>query len=273
MPSSKKTSSPTLEDLFRLTGRTALVTGGAGLLGSEISTALAEQGANVVIASRDQAKCEAFAEGLAERFPDQSFAGFDLDIQSAESCKRAVARTTERMGRLDILVNCSWTGRKNTFESITEEDWMFDIDISLHGVFRTIKAAYPALKESRGVILNVSSMYGLVAPDYRIYEGTDHANPPSYGAGKAAVLQFTRYLASFLSPHGIRVNAISPGPFPYESTQEEFPEFIGRLGAKNPMGRIGRPHELKGAAALLCSDASSYMTGQNISVDGGWTVW
>lgn len=273
MHSSQKMSSPTLESLFSLTGRTALVTGGAGLLGSQISTALAELGASVVVASRDQAKCQSFADGLAAQFPEQTFAGLKLDIQSSDSARSVVQQVGELTGGLDILVNCSWTGRKNSFETISEEDWEFDVDIGLNGVFRTIKAAVPALKERKGVILNVASMYGIVAPDYRIYEGTDHVNPPSYGAAKAAVLQFTRYLASFLSPDGIRVNAISPGPFPYESTQEQFPDFIARLGSKNPMGRIGRPHELKGAAALLCSDASSYMTGQNISVDGGWTVW
>jgi gluconate 5-dehydrogenase len=176
-------------------------------------------------------------------------------------------------GKLDILVNCSWTGKKNTFESISEEDWLFDINVSLNSVFRMIKAAFPALKDTRGVIVNVASMYGIVAPDHRLYDGEKYANPPSYGAAKAGVLQLTRYLASFLSPHGVRVNAISPGPFPYESTQKENPAFIERLAGKNPLNRIGAPHELKGAAALLCSDASSYMTGQNISVDGGWTSW
>ena len=98
-------------------------------------------------------------------------------------------------------------------------------------------------------------MYGHVAPDYRLYDGDKFVNPPSYGAAKAGVLQFTRYLASFLSPHGIRANCISPGPFPFESTQQDNPDFIARLSAKNPLNRIGNPHELKGAAALLCSDA------------------
>jgi len=115
-------------------------------------------------------------------------------------------------------------------------------------------------------------MYGHVAPDYRIYEGTDFSNPPSYGAAKAAVIQFTKYLASFLSPHGIRVNALSPGAYPHEATQQH-KLFMERLGAKNPMNRIGYPYELKGAVALLCSDAGSYMTGQNVCVDGGWAVW
>ena len=171
------------------------------------------------------------------------------------------------------MVNCSGFGRKNTWESISEQDWIDDIDVSLHGPFRVVKAAFPSLKERRGVILNVASMYGVVAPDHRLYDGDRFANPPSYGAAKAGVLQFTRYLASFLSPHGIRVNAISPGPFPYQSTQDENPDFIGRLAAKNPLGRIGKPYEVKAAAVYLCTDASSYVTGHNLAIDGGWTAW
>lgn len=272
MPSSQTVSSPSLESLFSLKNRVALVTGGAGLLGSEISAALAELGATVWIGSRDGDKCAAYSEELKARFGG-AHQGFSLDITSSESCRKAVADVLARDGKLDILVNCSWTGKKNTFESISEDDWMFDINVSLNSVFRMIKAAFPALKETRGNIVNVASMYGIVAPDHRLYDGEKYANPPSYGAAKAGVLQLTRYLASFLSPHGIRVNAISPGPFPYESTQRENPAFIERLAGKNPLNRIGTPFEIKGAAALLCSDASSYMTGQNISVDGGWTSW
>jgi NAD(P)-dependent dehydrogenase (short-subunit alcohol dehydrogenase family) len=255
-----------------LKGRVALVTGGAGLLGSQISAVLAELGATVVIASRDGDKCAAYAKELGERFGG-AHRSFSLDITSSQACRDAVAEVLARESKLDILVNCSWTGKKNTFESISEEDWMFDINVSLNSVFRMIKAAFPALKETCGTILNIASMYGIVAPDHRLYDGKKYANPPSYGAAKAGVLQLTRYLSSFLSPHGIRVNAISPGPFPYESTQKENPAFIERLAGKNPMNRIGKPFELKGAAALLCSDAASYITGQNISVDGGWTAW
>ncbi len=123
------------------------------------------------------------------------------------------------------------------------------------------------------MILTIGSMYGHVAPDHRLYQDVPQANPPSYGAAKAGVIQLTRYLASFLAPHGIRANCISPGPFPLGATQQQYPEFIARLNAKNPLGRVGVPHEIKGAAALLCSPASSYMTGQNICIDGGWAVW
>jgi gluconate 5-dehydrogenase len=115
-------------------------------------------------------------------------------------------------------------------------------------------------------------MYGYVAPDYRLYDGQELANPPSYGAAKAGVLQFTRYLSSFLAPYGIRANCLSPGAFPHPPTQANT-AFMERLSGKNPLGRIGQPHELKGAVALLCSDAGSYMTGQNVCVDGGWAAW
>lgn len=268
MPYSNPASSPTLESLMSLKGRTALVTGGAGLLGSEIAFALAELGASVIVASRTLESCEARVEEMKGLFPGEHRA-LSIDITDSASVKKCLADA----GDIDILVNCSWSGRKNTFESIDEDDWGKDIDVSLNGVFRTVKAAFPALKKSRGVILNIASMYGYVAPDYRMYDSEKYANPPSYGAAKAGVIQLTKYLASFLSPHGIRVNCLSPGPFPYEQTQKENPEFMARLGAKNPLGRIGKPHELKGAAALLCSDASSYMTGQNVCVDGGWGVW
>jgi gluconate 5-dehydrogenase len=115
-------------------------------------------------------------------------------------------------------------------------------------------------------------MYGHVAPDYRIYDGIQFANPPSYGAAKAGVLQLTKYLASFLSPYGIRVNAVSPGPFPFPETLKNI-AFKESLESKNMLGRVGEPDDLKGAYALLASDASKYMTGQNICVDGGWATW
>jgi len=258
---------------FSLAGKTALVTGGAGYLGAEIADALAEQGADIIVASRDIEKCRTKADDIMKNFPDRKAYAVELELLDKDSITAAIDACTELAGGFDILVMCAWSGRKNTWDSINDEDWDYDIEVCLSGVFRTIKAATSMLRERRGVILNIGSMYGHVAPDWKIYEGVPHANPPSYGAAKAGIIQFTKYLASFLSPDGIRVNCISPGPFPFPSVIEAHPEFIERLAAKNPMGRIGQAHEIKGAAALLCSDASSYMTGQNICVDGGWAVW
>jgi gluconate 5-dehydrogenase len=265
--------SKTIHELLSLKGRTALVTGGAGYLGSEISATLAELGADVAIASRDEEKCRTRAAEIRARVGGSvRTIGTRLDLLDRGSIEAAVATTVRELGGLDILVNNAWSGNKNSWESIDDADWDYDINMSLNSVFRIVKAAFPSLRDRRGVILNISSMYGHVAPDPRIYEGTTFANPPSYGAAKAAVLQFTRYLSTFLSPHGIRVNALSPGAFPHAATQQH-EVFIGRLAAKTPLNRIGQPHELKGAVALLCSDAGSYITGQNLCVDGGWAVW
>lgn len=264
---------PTLSHLFSLKSKSALVIGGAGLLGGEISYGLAELGAEIIVASRDLKKTSEFVRNLSEKIPGRHLA-LEVDITSSESIENLFAAISQaNEGKLDILVNSGMVGRKNTFDSISDEDWDADIDVGLSGVFRTIKAATPLLAKQKGVILSIASMYGHVAPDHRMYDSEKYANPPSYGVAKAGVIQLTKYISSFLSPQGIRANCISPGPFPYETTQIENPEFIARLGNKNPLERIGVPHEIKGAAALLCSDASSYMTGQNICVDGGWSVW
>lgn len=258
--------------LLSLRGKVALVTGGAGYLGTAICETLAELGAHVVIASRDLKKCEEKCKEIESRISGATTAAMALDLMDKQSISQCFRRLKADYNGVDILVNNAWSGNKNSFESISDEDWAYDIEMSLTSVFRCVKEALPGLQAKKGVILNVTSMYGHVAPDYRIYDGIQFTNPPSYGAAKAGVIQFSKYLASFLSPHGIRVNCLSPGPFPHPVTQLN-EEFMRQLSGKNPMNRIGAPDEIKGAVALLCSDASSYMTGQNICVDGGWTVW
>ena len=274
MPYSQPDKAPTLFDLFSLKGKNAVVIGGSGLLGGEISYAFAEMGARLIIANRNFKKTETFIDTLSFRYPTVKATALSVDISSKKSIATFTKQVASELdGGLDILVNCGWSGNKNSFESITDEDWDNDIEVCLNGVFRTTKMLVPLLSRRKGNILNIASMYGHVAPDYRLYDGDRFANPPSYGAAKAGVIQLTKYLASFLSQHEIRVNCISPGPFPFEKTQDESPEFIRRLSDKNPMNRIGNPHELKGAALLLCSNAGSYITGQNLRVDGGWSIW
>lgn len=265
--------SKSLKELLSLKGKTAVVTGGAGYLGTAISETLAELGANLVIASRDKAKCEKKCEDLTQLTSGSIRAvAFELDLLKKGSAGEFFAQVHRHFDAIDILVNNAWSGNKNSWESITDKDWEYDVDMSLNSVFRMTKAAFPDLKATRGVILNIGSLYSHLGPDYRMYDGKEFANPPSYGAAKAGVIQFTKYLASFLSPHGIRVNALSPGAFPHPPTQKH-KEFMGRLAAKNPLNRIGLPDDLKGAVALLCSDAGSYITGQDLHVDGGWGVW
>ncbi len=255
-----------------LKGKTAVVTGGAGYLGTAMCETLAELGANLVLASRSKEKCVTRAEELGKQYSGIRAIGLGVDVLDKESIKQFVEDVHAQFGEINILINNAWSGNKNTWESISDVDWEYDINMSLNSVFRLTKAFFPDLKSTRGVILNIASMYGHIGPDHRIYDGKEFANPPSYGAAKAGVLQFTRYLASFLSPHGIRVNALSPGAFPHPPTQKHT-VFMEKLGSKNPMNRIGQPDELKGAVALLCSNAGSYMTGQNVCVDGGWTIW
>lgn len=262
-----------ISNLMSLKGKRALVTGGAGLLGGQISETLAELGADVIIASRNLGSCSKKSDELKKEFPDVNFSSYSLDIGSPDSIKKCIEKIDKDHGGFDILVTCAWSGRKNDWETINDEDWNYDIEICLNGVYRLIKASTEILKRNKGVILNIGSMYGHVAPDYRLYEGVPQANPPSYGAAKAGIIQLTKYLGSFLAPHGIRTNCISPGPFPFEEIIDQYPKFKERLCNKNPMGRLGKNYEIKGAVALLCSDASSYMTGQNICIDGGWTSW
>lgn len=262
-----------ISELQDLSGKTALVAGGAGYLGSQVSNVLAELGANVAIASRDVDSCQQACDAITAEYPDCATFATELDLTKRDTIVNCVENTLAHFGAIDILVTCAWSGKKNSWDSIDDDDWDYDIEVSLNGVFRLIKAATLALKETHGVILTIGSMYGHVAPDYRLYEGVPQTNPPSYGAAKAGIIQLTKYLASFLASDGVRANCLSPGPFPFESTMTEHPVFTERLQAKNPLGRVGKPHEIKGAVAYLCTDASSYVTGQNICVDGGWTIW
>ena len=262
----------TLQEMLSLEGKVAFITGGAGYLGTAMCEVLAEQGATVVVVSRDGAKCERLAERLTAEYGRPAL-GLGVDILKPEEIRAALQRTVDTYGALDILINNAWSGNKNSFDTISYDHWSYDIDMCLNAVFATVKEAAEFLKISHGVILNTASMYGHVAPDYRIYDGVHLMNPPSYGAAKAGVIQLTKYLASFLSPHKIRVNAVSPGPFPLPETGINNPTFLATLEGKNMLNRVGIPEDLKGVTALLCSEASAYITGQNFCVDGGWASW
>jgi NAD(P)-dependent dehydrogenase (short-subunit alcohol dehydrogenase family) len=260
-----------LRDLHSLAGRTAFITGGAGYLGTAMCEALAELGAKVAIAELAADTGAELAVRLQRDYGVQALS-LACNVRQPESLRAALLRTATELGGVDILINNAYAGNKNRFETITYEEWQANLEIGLSSVFYACREALDYLKARPGVVLNIASMYGMVAPDYKLYEGNEHAVPGSYNAAKGGVIQLTRYMASFLAPHGIRVNAISPGPFPH-AWQQMDEVFHRRLRDKTMLGRVGEPDDLKGLVALLCSDAGKYITGQNLAVDGGWTAW
>jgi len=259
-----------IRDLFCLSGRVALVTGGAGHLGTAISRALAEAGATAVIASRNLAECRR----LAARLEADGLRALTvrMDVTSDASVKRALAEVKRRAGRLDIVVNNAYACVPKRLGELTPTEYTRTLDGCLTSAFRVANAALPLIEKSPAAsIVNISTMYALVSPDPATYEGTPYMSPPGYGEAKAGMIQMTRYLAAYLALRGVRVNAVSPGPFPHGKSASDR-KFMKRLAECCLLGRTGRPEEIGGAVLFLASDASSFITGQNLVVDGGWTV-
>lgn len=257
--------------LFDMTGKVAIVTGGTGYLGSTNVKALQAFGATVVVADIRAAE-ERWAN--AEQTVGDMFVA--CDIMSTASMKECFQTVYDKYGRIDILINCATVGAGYGKESQLEfmPDEVFDkgIDGGLGTVFRGIREIVPFMKEKGGSIINYASMYGVVAPDLGIYGDNPAKQPPNYGAAKAGVQQLTRYAAGALAEYNIRVNCVIPGTFPNPAVKED-PAFIEKLAKKTMMGRVGINHEIAGAIVLLASDASTFMTGSSITVDGGWTAW
>ncbi len=258
--------------IFNLEGKTAVVTGGAGYLGKAISEGLAEAGANVYIVSPNEMKCIGLAEKIAKKTAATCFGKY-IDIRKEASIKKCFQEIFEAAGSIDILVNNAAFSSTGKLVTMSEEDWLRGMDGTINGTFRCTKAVLPyMMDQKKGSIINMSSMYGIVSPNPEVYGDSGMDNPANYGAGKAAINQFTRYIACHYGKHGIRANTVSPGPFPNQSVQANT-NFIKHLEEKNPLGRIGKPEDLKGIMVFLASAASAYITGENISVDGGWTAW
>ncbi|MEK3901679.1 SDR family oxidoreductase [Paenibacillus sp. FSL R7-0179] len=263
----------TLQELFNLQGKAAVVTGGAGYLGTAIAEGLAEAGAAVYLVSSNGQRCKETAEAIARTTGAACF-GKAMDIRQEASVRECIQSIAEAAGSIDILVNNAAFSSAARLADMSEEQWLAGLDGTINGTFRCVKAILPYMVEQkRGSIINVSSMYGLVSPNPEVYGDSGMDNPANYGAGKAAIGQFTRYIACHFGQHGIRANTVSPGPFPNAAVQAADPQFIQDLKRKNPLGRIGTPEDLKGVMVFLASAASSYVTGENISVDGGWTAW
>jgi 2-deoxy-D-gluconate 3-dehydrogenase len=272
----------TIMDKFSLEGRTALVTGGAGLLGRQFTRALGEAGAGVVVADLDY---EA-ARTHAQRLNDVGLRAIPVgvDVTSPESVSEMVDSAVSEYSSLDVIVNSAALDPKfdpenldaqsnNAFETYPLETWKKAMDVNLTGLFLACQAAArQMLIQEHGVIINICSTYGLVGPDQRLYEraeGHRQYKPVYYTVSKAGVLGLTRYLATYYAGKPIRVNALTPGGV-YNQHDDDF---LKAYSARTVMGRMAEPDEMSGAIVFLASEASSYMTGANLIVDGGWTAW
>ncbi len=254
---------------FRLDGRVAIVTGGAGMLGTALSAGLAEAGAAVAIASRDRAKCETLAAEL--RKDGLSAVGLPLDLADDDSIVALRDEVIRRFGRIDILVNNSVSKFPGHVETLPVSEWERAMRVDGTGFFyMTQVCLQQMLKQERGNIINIASIYGLRGADPRIYPPNGLAGfRPNYFFIKAGIINFTRFLAVAYAGQNIRVNCLSPG-----GIETNRPTEIGRRFAdRTPMGRLARPEEFKGAIVFLASEASGYMTGHNLVVDGGFVAW
>ena len=266
-----------MSDRFDLTGRTAIVTGGGGILGQGFCEVLAEYGARVAVfdVNHDAALKTA---GAIQR----GAIAVTCDVSSPDSVAAAVARVVKEFGDIDILHNNAATKTANladffaTFEDYRLETWREVMGVNIDGMFLMAQAVGKRMiaQGHGGSIIQTASIYGVVAPDQRIYEGSHYLGrpintPAVYATSKAAVVGLTRFLAAYWASHGIRVNTLTPGGV--ESGQNDV--FSRKYSARVPLGRMARTGEMQSALLFLASDASSYVTGQNLMVDGGLTCW
>jgi NAD(P)-dependent dehydrogenase (short-subunit alcohol dehydrogenase family) len=271
---------------FDLSGKKIIISGGGGFLGSYIALAVAEMGGFPILLDMD----ESGLEQVRSRLKKEGFASksFHLDLVSKEDVHRTIACIVESQGRIEGLVNGAAFAMKNLskggddffapFESYGKEEWEVALNVNLTGTFLLTQSVGAHMKaEGGGVIVNLASDVAIISPDQRIYEpdpsvdyeGVDFNTPASYPVAKAGILSLTRYLATYWAKDGIRVNAISPAGV----YRDHDPKFVEQLAHRIPMGRMAEPDEVAGPIVFLLSNASSFMTGSNLVVDGGRTIW
>jgi len=267
--------------LFDLSGRTAVVTGGAGILGRHFCAGLAESGAAVAVVDLQEAAANELARDLGKRYGVRAI-GIGCDVSAPDSVKAMVGRVVHELGEIHILHNNA-AGKSDdldaflaSFEDYSHEQWRKIMAVNLDGMFLVAQAVGKQMvaQGKGGSIIQTASVYGVMAPDHRIYEGSFYQGrkintPAVYTASKAAVIGLTKHLATYWADKGIRVNTLTPGGI--EDGQND--EFQRRYAARVPLNRMGARHEIVGALLYLASDASSYVTGQNIIVDGGLNAW
>lgn len=265
-----------LKQLMNLSGRKALVTGGAGHIALAVEEALREAGADLTILDQESKGLRSRVSRL-KKFPGKGRVAFvACDLKNETETRASVRNAIRTMSGLDVLVHCAaYVGTTQVdgwavpFGQQSVQAWDAALRVNVTSAFVMVQEARKALAvRARGSVILFASTYGLVGPDFRLYEKTSMANPVGYGASKGGLLQLARYLSTLLAPR-VRVNAISPGGV-WRNQPKVFRE---RYVARTPLGRMAREEDLKGAVSFLASDLSSYVTGHNLVVDGGWTIW
>ena len=263
-----------MKKLFDVSNKVIILTGAGGLLGTQYAEGLCQAGANIVLADLDFVRCKKQADRLRIKYNIEVLP-IKLDVTDKKSIINLVKETIKRFSRIDVLINNAafQEGQKEReveFEEFTLESWNKVISVNMTGVFLCCQEVGKIRKKQKhGIILNIGSIYGLVAADQRIYGKSGLNSSIAYASTKASLINFTRYLASYWRNTGIRVNILSLGGV--ENNQNH--EFIKRYSDKTMLGRMAKKEEYVGAVLFLTSDASSYMTGANVIIDGGWTAW
>jgi NAD(P)-dependent dehydrogenase (short-subunit alcohol dehydrogenase family) len=273
------------DSLFSLRGKTALLTGASGFLGKTLGSVLLANGARLIALGRSDRLAKQVNEWAAE-FGAGRIKGYRVDMYDIPALEKVLDEIIAQESFVEILVNnahelgpaTGFNTQDGNLENATLDQWSRHFTGGILWPALTVKKLGPIMKTHKhGSIINISTMYAIVAPNPQLYEETTFSNPPGYSAAKAGMLAFTRYIASFWGKYGIRANAILPGPFSNtedvgpNSIQKESP-FLIKLAKRTSLGRIGRPEDLAGAVVFLASDASSYITGHALVVDGGWTI-
>ncbi len=253
------------KNIFSCKNRTAIVTGGLGLIGSEIVEGLYQYGAKVYVADNNVKPLK--------NIKYENIKYINLDISSIESVQHIIKKVAEENDKIDILVNCAYPRTEDwgaKFEDIQFDSWKVNVDNHLGGYFLMCKeVAMHMKKKGGGSIINLASIYGVVAPDFSIYDGTEMTMPVAYASIKAGIIAMTQYIATYYGKDNVRANVISPGGIFNNQVQS----FVEKYALKTPLGRMGKAEEIVGGVIYLASDASSFVTGQNILIDGGWTTW
>ena len=270
-----------ISKLFDLEGRNIVITGASGLLGSQYANTLSSAGANIILLDINTAKNEKLKSSLVQKYKNK-ISAYTLDISDQTEVNKTSKKIMKDFKKIDGLINnAAYTSKGakeksdnafGSFENFPIDIWQKSLDINLSGVFFCSQAFGKIMaKQGKGVIVNIASTYGLVGADQRIYGKSGLNLPISYAATKGAIVNFTRYLAAYWHGKNIRVNTLSPGGVMDKTYQEK--TFIKKYSEKTILGRMANKDEYNGAMIFLISDASSYMTGANLVVDGGWTSW